>query len=94
MDPISVGIFLSAMGINGIVSFIAGMLTERAVTQRVNAELERQVLLLSKKSVNVEDRYKKLLCACALYDIPLLTGSQSPNEDVRSLIFEFSAVAA
>jgi len=94
MEPISVGIFLAAMGINTIISFIAGMLTERASTERKIAELKTQILGFSNKSVKVEDRHKKLLCACALYDIALIKASESTNEEVRSLIFEFSPVAA
>jgi hypothetical protein len=94
MEPISVGIFLAAMGINSVISFIAGMLTERASTERKIAELKRQILALSNKSAKVEDRHKKLLCACALYDIALIKASQSSNEEVRDLILEFSPVAA
>lgn len=94
MEPISVGIFLAAMGINSVISFIAGMLTERASTERKIAELKRQILALSNKSAKVEDRHKKLLCACALYDIALIKASQSSNGEVRDLILEFSPVAA
>jgi hypothetical protein len=94
MEPISVGIFLAAMGINSVVSFITGMMTERASTERKLAELKRQVLALSIRSAKVEDRHKKLVCACALYDIALINASQSSNEEVRSLILEFSPVAA
>ena len=94
MEPISIGIFLAAMGVNSIVSFIAGMLTERAATERMITELKRQILALSNKSVRVEDRHRKLLSACALYDIALIKASESPNEEVRSLILEFSPVAA
>lgn len=94
MEPISVGIFLAAMGVNSIVSFISGMLTERASAERKIAELKRQILALSNKSAKVEERGKKLLCACALYDIALIKASKSSNDDVRSLILEFSPVAA
>jgi hypothetical protein len=94
MEPISVGIFLAAMGINSIISFVAGMLTERAIIHRMIAELRRQILFLSKRSATIDDRYKKLLCACALYDIALIKASISPNEEVRDIILEFSPVAA
>jgi hypothetical protein len=94
MEPISVGIFLAAMGINSVVSFVTGMMTERASTQRKIAELKRQILVLSNKSVKVEDRHKKLLSACALYDIALNKAAQSTNEEVKSLTSEFSSVAA
>jgi hypothetical protein len=94
MEPISVGIFLATMGVNSIISFIAGMLTERASTERKIKELKRQILLLSNRSANIGDRHKKLLCACALYDIALIKASESADEEVRSLIFEFSPVAA
>jgi hypothetical protein len=94
MEPISVGIFLATMGINTIISFIAGMLTERAATVRKISELKRQILLLSNRSANIADRHKKLLCACALYDIALIKASESADEEVRSIIFEFTPVAA
>jgi len=94
MEPISVGIFLAAMGVNSIVSFITGMMTERASTERKISELKKQILALSNKSAKVEDRHTKLLCACALYDIALNKATQSTNEEVRSLISEFSSVAA
>ncbi|MCX6143256.1 MAG: hypothetical protein NTZ35_08555 [Ignavibacteriales bacterium] len=94
MEPISVGIFLATMGINSVVSFIAGMLTERASTERKITELKRQILALSNKSASIGGRHKKLLCACALYDIALIKASESSNEEVRSLILEFSPVAA
>jgi hypothetical protein len=94
MEPISVGIFLATMGINSVVSFIAGMLTERASTERKITEMKRQILALSNKSFKVEDRHKKLLCACALYDIALIKASKSTNEEVRNLILGFSPVAA
>ncbi len=94
MEPISVGIFLATMGINSIISFIAGMLTERASTERKIIELKRQILALSNKSAKVEDRHKKLLCSCSLYDIALIKSSQSTNEEVRNLILGFSTVAA
>ncbi|MCX6143635.1 MAG: hypothetical protein NTZ35_10465 [Ignavibacteriales bacterium] len=94
MEPISVGIFLATMGINTVISFIAGMLTERASTERKIAELKRQILILSNKSATIGDRHKKLLCACALYDIALIKASESADEEVRSLILEFSPVAA
>lgn len=94
MEPISVGIFLAAMGVNSILSFISGMLTERASTERKIAELKRQILVLSNKSAKVEDRHKKLLSACALYDIALNKASQSSNEEVSKLTSEFSTVAA
>jgi hypothetical protein len=94
MEPISVGIFLAAMGVNSIVSFISGMLTERASTERKLTELKRQILALSKKSAKVEDRHKKLLSACALYDIALSNAAQSTNNEVLSLTSEFSPVAA
>jgi len=93
MEPISVGIFLAAMGVNSIVSFISGMLTERVSTERKLAELKRQILALSKKSAKVEDRHKKLLSACALYDIALNNAAQSANKEVASLTAEFSPVA-
>ena len=93
MEPIGVGIFLAAMGINSIVSFISGMLTERASTERKIVELKRQILVLSKKSSSVEDRHKKLLSACALYDIALSNAAQSTNKEVASLASEFSSVA-
>jgi hypothetical protein len=93
MEPISVGIFLAAMGINSIVSFIAGMLTERAGTERKITELKRQILALSSKSAKVEDRHKKLLCACALYEIALNNAAQSTNEEVSNLTSEFSTVS-
>ena len=93
MEPISVGIFLAAMGVNSIVSFISGMLTERVSTERKLAELKRQILALSKKSAKVEDRHKKLLSACALYDIALNNAAQSTNKEVASLTSEFSPVA-
>ena len=93
MEPISVGIFLAAMGVNSIVSFISGILTERASTERKIAELKRQILALSNKSVKVEDRHKKLLSACALYDIALNKAAQSTNEEVKNLTSEFSPVA-
>jgi len=93
MEPISVGIFLAAMGVNSIVSFISGMLTERASTERKIAELKRQILALSNKSAKVEDRHKKLLSACALYDIALNKAAQSTNEEVKNLTSEFSSVA-
>ncbi len=94
MEPIGVGIFLAAMGINSIVSFVSGMMTERASTQQKIAELKRQILELSRKSVKVEDRHKRLLSACALYDIALGNAAQSPNMEVASLASEFSPVAA
>jgi hypothetical protein len=94
MEPISVGIFLATMGINTIISFIAGMLTERAATVRKISELKRQILLLSNKSANIGDRHKKLLCACALYDIALIKASESADEEVRNIILEFAPVAA
>jgi hypothetical protein len=94
MEPISIGVFLAAMGINSIISFIAGMMTEKAITHRMISELKRQIVLLSKKSSFIDDRYKKLLCACALYDIALIKASVSPNEEVREIILEFSPVAA
>lgn len=93
MEPIGVGIFLAAMGVNSIVSFLSGMLTERASTERKIAELKRQILALSKKSAKVEDRHKKLLSACALYDIALNNAAQSTNKEVASLTSEFSPVA-
>jgi hypothetical protein len=93
MEPISVGIFLATMGINSIISFIAGMLTERASTERKITELRRQILALSNKSAKVEDRHKKLLCACALYDIAFVKASESTNEEVRNLVSGFSPVA-
>jgi hypothetical protein len=94
MEPISVGIFLAAMGVNSIVSFISGMLTERVSTERKIAELKRHILELSRKSVKVEDRHKRLLSACALYDIALGNAAQSTNKEVASLTLEFSPVAA
>lgn len=94
MEPISIGIFLAAMGVNSIVSFISGMLTERASTERKLAELKRQILELSKKSAKVEDRHKRLLSACALYDIALGNAAQSANKEVASLTSEFSPVAS
>jgi hypothetical protein len=93
MEPMSVGIFLAAMGVNSIVSFITGMLTERASTERKIAELKRQILELSNKAVKVENRHKKLLSACALYDIALSKAAQSTNEEVKNLTSEFSTVA-
>lgn len=93
MEPIGVGIFLAAMGVNSIVSFISGMLTERASTERKLAELKGQILALSKKSAKVEHRHKKLLSACALYDIALSKVAQSTNQEVVSLTSEFSSVA-
>jgi hypothetical protein len=94
MEPISVGIFLAAMGINSIVSFVSGMLTERVSTEQKLAELKKQILALSKKSANVEDRHKKLLSACALYDIALSHAANSANKEVVSLTSEFLPVAA
>lgn len=94
MEPISVGIFLAAMGVNSIVSFISGMMTERVSTQRKLAELKRQILELSSKSAKVEHRHKKLLSACALYDIALSNAAQSASKEVVSLTSEFSPVAA
>ena len=93
MEPIGVGIFLAAMGVNSIISFISGMLTERASTEQKIAELKRQILVLSKKSAKVEHRHKKLLSACALYDIALSNAAQSTNKEVASLTSEFSPVA-
>ena len=93
MEPISVGIFLAAMGVNSIFSFLSGMLTERASTERKIAELKKQILALSNKSAKVEDRHKKLLSACALYDIALSNVAQSTNKEVASLASEFSPVA-
>ena len=93
MEPISVGIFLAAMGVNSIVSFISGMLTERGSTERKITELKRQILELSKKSARVENRHTKLLSACALYDIALSNAAQSENKEVASLTSEFSPVA-
>jgi hypothetical protein len=93
MEPISVGIFLAAMGVNSIVSFVSGMLTERASTERKIVELKRQILALSSKSAKVEDRHKKLLSACALYDIALNKAAQSTNAEVSKLTSEFSTVA-
>jgi hypothetical protein len=81
------------MGVNTIVSFISGMLTERAGTERKIAELKRQILALSQKSAKVENRHKKLLSACALYDIALSNAAQSTNKEVSSLASEFSPVA-
>jgi hypothetical protein len=94
MEPISVGIFLAAMGVNTIVSFVSGMMTERVGTEQKLAALKRQILELSKKSAKVEDRHKKLLSACALYDIALSHAAQSANNEVKSLSSEFSPVAA
>jgi hypothetical protein len=93
MEPISIGIFLAAMGVNSIVSFIGGILTERASTERKLFELKKQILVLSSKATKVEDRHKKLLSACALYDIALSRGAESTNEEVRNLISGFSPVA-
>ena len=82
------------MGVNTIVSFVSGMLTERVSTERKLAELKRQILALSDKSAKIEDRHKKLLSACALYDIALSNAAQSANKEVTSLTSEFSPVAA
>lgn len=94
MEPISIGVFLAAMGISNLISFLTGMLTERAATERKIAEIKKQILALSNKSSKIEDRHKKLLYACALYELVLLKASQSSNEEVRNLILEFSSVAA
>jgi hypothetical protein len=93
VEPISVGIFLAAMGVNSIVSFISGMLTEHVSTRQKLDELKRQILALSKKSAAIEDRHKKLLSACALYDIALSNVAKSTNKEVADLTSEFSPVA-
>jgi hypothetical protein len=81
------------MGVNSIVSFISGMLTEHVSTRQKLDELKRQILALSKKSAAIEDRHKKLLSACALYDIALSNVAKSTNKEVADLTSEFSPVA-
>ena len=56
--------------------------------------MKRQIIALSNRSVEVEDRHKMLRCACALYDIALIKASQSTNAEVCNLILDFSPVAA
>ncbi len=92
MEPMTIA-WLVALGLSNPFSFLMGKWTERARTERKVAEFKRQVLMLSKKSSGIEDRYKKLLYTCAMYELALLRASQSQNEEVRSLILEFSPVA-
>jgi len=92
MDPIIIG-YLIFLGITNLASYFYGVRSERARTERKMAELRKQILALSNKSSKMENRYKKLLYACAIYELVLFEAAQSQNPEVRRLIFEFAPIS-
>ena len=75
-----------------LIGFIIGRFFERAKIVRQLEETKRQILILSNKSSENEDRFKKLLYACALYKLTLENAMNSDEENIQNIVDEFEPI--
>lgn len=77
---------------SNIASFILGKLTERARTERKIKKIREQIVILYNRSVQMEDRYNKLLYTCAIYSLLIKNARKSDNEKVKELTKKYNSI--
>ncbi len=83
--------FIFTLG-GALIGFILGRFFERAKIVKQLEETKKQILILSNKSSKIEDRYKKLLYACALYKLTLENALKSDKEKIQNIVDEFEPI--
>lgn len=91
INPRTLAWLIALIGTN-VVSFFTGIFTERARTERKIKKIREQILILSNRSTLIEDRYNKLLYACALYSLCLEKANNADKEKIRELVQEFEPI--
>ena len=83
--------FLKTIGV-ALIGFIAGRIFERARIVRQLEETKKQIIILSNKSSKIEDKFRKLLYACALYKLTLDYALKSDKEKIQNIVNEFDPI--
>ena len=83
--------FLYTIGV-ALIGFIAGRIFERARIVRQLEETKKQIIILSNKSSKIEDKFRKLLYACALYKLAIEKALKNDKEKIQNIVNEFDPI--